>query len=534
MRTIVIASAALLLTARAAFAAGTPVVPAFVEETKDSGIGSVYTGEWQYMVGGGAAAFDCNGDGFGDVLIAGGGMPATFYVNKSVKGGQLKFAKQQSGLEFDAMTGAYPLDIDGDGIMDVVVLRVGENIVMRGKGDCRFTRANEAWGFAGGDGWSTAYAATWEQGNQWPTIAIGNYIDRTQELEPWGSCTPNVMQRPRPGGRGFAAPIELKPSHCPLSMLFTDWNNSGTPDLRMANDREYYEGGQEQLWQMRPGQPPRLYTKADGWAYLRIWGMGIAGYDLDGDGFQEYAITSMADNKLQTLKEPPQDGSPPRPTYKDVAWPKGVTAHRPFTGGDLKPSTAWHTDFQDVNNDGLADLFIAKGNVSEMPDFAMKDPNNLLVQGKDGKFIEMADKAGVASTGTSRGAALADFNLDGLIDMLVVNRNAPAQIWRNVTQGAGNWIEVKLREPGGNVNAIGAMVEVKTELGRQTREVVSGGGHVSGQSGWVHFGIGGARTAQVRVRWPGGDWSKPYAVNANQFAIFDRTAETATAWQPPR
>jgi enediyne biosynthesis protein E4 len=41
-----------------------------------------------------------------------------------------------------------------------------------------------------------------------------------------------------------------------------------------------------------------LYSKADGWRYLRIWGMGLAGYDLDGDGFQEYFHTSMADNKL--------------------------------------------------------------------------------------------------------------------------------------------------------------------------------------------------------------------------------------------
>jgi len=534
VKKIVLGFAAMLVLAGSARAGDTPVVPRFTEETQSSGIDSVYTGQWQYMVGGGVAAFDCNGDGFEDVLIAGGEKPATFYVNRSTRGGALKFEKQQSGLEFDAVTGAYPIDIDGDGIMDVVVLRVGENIVMKGKGNCQFTRANEDWGFAGGDGWSTAYAAEWEKGNSWPTIAIGNYIDRTQELEPWGSCTPNVLQRPKDGGKGFAPPTELKPSYCPLSMLFTDWNNSGTADLRVANDREYYEGGQEQMWQVRPGQPPKLYSKDDGWAYLRIWGMGLAGYDLDGDGYQEYAISSMADNKLQTLKDPPKDGSAPKPSFKDVAWPRGVTAHRPFEGSDLRPSTAWHVDFQDVNNDGLADLFIAKGNVSEMPDFAMSDPNNLLVQGKDGKFIEMADKAGVDSTATSRGAAFVDFNLDGLVDLLVVNRNSPAQVWRNVTQGAGNWIELRLTEPGTNVDAIGAMVEVKTDLGSQRREITSGGGHVSGQAGWVHFGIGAARNAQVRVRWPGEDWSKPYAVEANQFAVLDKSVPTATAWTPPR
>lgn len=512
--------------------------PRFVEETKSSGIATAYAGDWLYMVGGGAAVFDCNGDGFEDVYLAGGEKPAAFYLNLSLRGGNLKFEKRQSGLEFDAVTGAYPLDIDGDHIMDVAVLRVGENILMKGEGNCRFSRANEAWGFDGGDAWSTAYTAVWEQDAAWPTIAIGNYIDRNEELEPWGSCTPNWLHRPkelhRPEDRGFAPPIELTPSYCPLSMLFTDWSNSGRADLRVSNDREYYEGGQEQMWRIAAGEPPMLYAKKDGWRYLRIWGMGLAGYDLDGDGFQEYFHTSMADNKLQALANPPKDGSPPRPDYKDIAWAKGVTAHRPFMGSDLKPSTAWHTEFQDVNNDGLVDLFIAKGNVSEMPDFALKDPNNLLIQGIDGKFTEMADKAGIASTRTSRGGALADFNLDGLLDLLVVNRWENAQIWRNTTEAPGNALMLRLSQQGPNVNAIGAFIEVRTANGVQRREITSGGGHVSGQSGWIHFGIGTAVLAEVRVRWPGASWGLPMRLEAGSFATLVREAATPRPWSPAR
>jgi hypothetical protein len=317
-------------------------------------------------------------------------------------------------------------------------------------------------------------------------------------------------------------------------MLFTDWSNSGTADLRVSNDREYYEGGQEQMWRLPPGKPPTLYGKADGWRYLRIWGMGIAGYDLDGDGYQEYFLTSMADNKLQTLANLPPDGSAPKPAYKDVAWPRGVTAHRPFTGDDLRPSTAWHTEFQDVNNDGRVDLFVAKGNVSEMPDFAIEDPNNLLVQGADGKFTEMADKAGVASIAQARGGAVVDFNLDGLVDLLVVNRNSQAEIWRNTTANAGNWIEVRLKQPAPNLNAIGAMVEVKTDDGIQRREITSGGGHVSGHVGWIHFGIGTAPEAEIRIRWPGEGWSKAYRVTANSFADIGKMQDAAAPWQPPR
>ena len=103
--------------------------------------------------------FDCNGDGFADMLLAGGETPAKFYRNASTRGGALKFAAETSGLELDKVTGAYPLDIDSDGITDLVLLRVGENVVMRGLGGCKFERANEAWGFDGGDAWSTAFAA---------------------------------------------------------------------------------------------------------------------------------------------------------------------------------------------------------------------------------------------------------------------------------------------------------------------------------------------------------------------------------------
>src|SRR5690606_16390772 len=138
----------------------------------------------------------------------------------------------------------------------------------------------------------------------------------------------------------------LKPSFCPLSMLFTDWNRSGTPSLRVSNDREYYEGGQEQMWKIEPGSAPVLYTADEGWKYLRIWGMGIASYDLNSDGYPEYFLTSMADNKLQSLAAAPAEG-PAAPTYADIAFAKGVTAHRPYTGDDLRPSTAWHTQFED-------------------------------------------------------------------------------------------------------------------------------------------------------------------------------------------
>jgi enediyne biosynthesis protein E4 len=497
-------------------------VPKFVEETNSAGVDHTFAGQWEYMVGGGVAAFDCDSDGFSDMLLAGGERPSSFYRNASPRGGSLRFEKAVSGLEVDGVVGAYPLDVDSDGLTDLALLRVGENILMRGLGGCRFEPANEAWGFDGGDDWSTAFSATWEDGHTWPTLAVGNYLDRGEEAFPWGSCTPNWLHRPAgTEARRFTPPTSLLPSFCALSMLFTEWDRSGRPSLRVSNDREYYKGGQEQLWRLAPGSPPVLVGEAEGWKPLRIWGMGIAGQDLDADGYPEYFLTSMADNKLQKLANIPEKGAP-QPTYLDVAYAHGVTAHRPYAGGDLKPSTAWHAEFADVNNDGLADLFVAKGNVWAMPDFAAKDPNNLLVQRADGIFAETGEAAGVISFRAARGAALTDFNLDGLVDLVVVNRHKPAQLWRNATRDGGHWIQVRLQQPGSNRDAIGAWVELRRGGRLNRRELTVGGGHAGGQIGWLHFGLGEATEAEVRVIWPDGAAGGWQSVKAQTFYLVER------------
>ena len=300
--------------------------------------------------------------------------------------------------------------------------------------------------------------------------------------------------------------MPLTPSFCALSMLFTDWNRSGTPSLRVSNDREYYKGGQEQMWHLEPGKPPRLFTeKDDGWKRLRIWGMGIASADITLDGYPDYYLTSMADNKFQVLKDPAAG----KPDFADIALKSGITAHRPYTGGDLKPSTAWHPQFADVNNDGHLDLFVAKGNVAKMPDFAEKDPNNLLLGLPDGTFVEAGDRAGVASFGIARGAQVVDFNLDGLLDLVVVNRWEPAQLWRQTGPTGGNWVQVRLQQDGPNRDAIGSVIEIRRDDKVERHEIASGGGHVSGSVGWLHFGLGAAQAAELRVIWPDGiegDW----------------------------
>ena len=520
----------LLAALLAAFLAGEAMageVPRFVTETETSGIKHTYQGGYEFMVGAGVASFDRDTDGLPDLFFAGGEAKATLYRNKSQAGGALRFRPDSdAGLSLASVTGAYPLDIDGDGITDLAVLRIGENVLMRGMGGCKFERANEAWGFDGGNAWTTAFSATWEKGRDWPTLAFGNFMVPDTVIMGYGDCDANVLYRPR-GDGGYAAPLALEPGHCALSMLFSDWNRDGVPDLRVSNDKEFYRGGGEQLFPFTGPGTPKPYGGADGWQAVNIWGMGIASHDITCDGYPEYYLTNMVDNRFEVLA-----GGAAKPVFRDAAKVFGVAAAYPFVGGDKKPSTGWHAEFGDVNNDGRADLLVVKGNVETVGFVADADPNNLLIQQADGTFREGASEAGVVSFELGRSGALVDLNQDGRLDLVVNNRFAPVEVWRNAGQGIGNWLRLKLKMAGGNGAGVGGWVEVKTAQGVQRREVTVGGGHAGGQWGWLHFGLGAAENAEVRAQWPGGAWGPWMKVAANRFAIVEKGARRITVGNP--
>lgn len=460
-----------------------------------------YVGGWEHFVGGGVAALDCDGSGFPSLAVAGGAAPALLLRNVTAAPGAPPRFETAEFPDLTGVTGLWPLDIDGDGLLDLAVLRVGPNLLLRGLGACRFEDATEAWGFQPGDAWSTAFSAIWEPGLDRPTLAIGNYVDRANPDGPFFACDANELHRWDAKQGRYVAPIRLEPGFCALSMLISDWTRSGRPELRISNDRHYYvRGGSEQMWRLDALRP---LGPEDGWQEISLWGMGIASRDITGNGYPDVYLTSMADQLLQF-----NEGGG---ALRNAPFESGATAHRPWFGDDGRPSTGWHAEWSDVNNDGLADLFVAKGNVDQMPSNAMADPNNLLIGQPDGTFAEHADTAGVATTARARGAALVDLNRSGLPDLVVVNRRAPLEVWQNVTAGAGHWLQVLPRMAGPNAFAVGAWVEVETDAGTQRQEVTVGGGHGGGQAGPLHFGLGAAEAARLRILWPDGtasDWAE--------------------------
>lgn len=442
-----------------------------------------YAGGWEHFVGGGVAVLDCNGDALPDIFAAGGTSAAILLGNR----GSMTFDALPLP-EMTGVTGAWPLDADGDGHLDLMVLRVGENLLLRGDGACGFEPANAALGFEGGAQWSTSFSATWQENAL--VMAVGNYVDRDDPDGPFEACDENELHRWT--GKAFTASV-LSPGYCALSMLFAR-DATGQNRLRISNDRHYYvRDGSEQMYDLSLG---RFLGPEDGWETVKLWGMGIASRDITGDGRAEVMLTSMGDQLMQIAGE---DGF-----YAPAPYSLGTYAQRPHLGDDGRPSTGWHAEFGDLDNDGLSDLFIAKGNVDQMPGLAMQDPNSLLRQNPDGRFNEVSVPAGVATMERSRGAALADFDRDGRLDLIVSNRRAPLELYRNVSENTGAWVQIDLVSPPPNTRAIGALITVVTPARSQSQEITVGGGHGGGQSGPAHFGLGNADTAQVHVHWPDG------------------------------
>ena len=158
-----------------------------------------------------------------------------------------------------------------------------------------------------------------------------------------------------------------------------------------------------------------------------------------------------------------------------------------------------------------------------MPDYASRDPSDLFIGQADGTFKEAADAAGILNFDRGRGAALADFAMDGRLDLVELNYGQPVRIWHNLgTDAPANWIGIRLSEPGPNRDAVGAWIEVQVGKTTLRRELTVGGGHAGGELGWTHFGLGSATEVQVRIQWPDGEVGLWQTASANHFVLIDR------------
>jgi hypothetical protein len=173
----------------------------------------------------------------------------------------------------------------------------------------------------------------------------------------------------------------------------------------------------------------------------------------------------------------------------------------------------WGTGLADMDNDGWPDLFVASGTVypelaKHFPDrFPAMTPRLLFRNRGDGTFENVSEEAGpgITAVHNSRGVAFGDFDNDGDVDILIMNRNEAPSLLRNDVSTGNHWIKVRLVGTKSNRSAIGARVLARYNGKVQAQGVTSQTSYLSANDPRLHFGLGAAQWADFEVYWPSGD-----------------------------
>jgi hypothetical protein len=210
--------------------------------------------------------------------------------------------------------------------------------------------------------------------------------------------------------------------------------------------------------------------------------------------------------------------------FQDIADMEGV--------GQIALSViGWGTSFFDYNNDGLLDLFVVNGSTFQNE----KDPARLVPmqnhlfwnKGPDEGFFEVGAVSGTVfrELHVGRGAAFADFDNDGDVDVFVVNYSERPWLLRNDAPPQNRWLKVRVKGGKSNRSGFGARVEVQTESGTQYQEIGSQPSYISQNALEAHFGLGSAVQVQrLRVRFPSGTIRELTHVPSNQTVLVDESA----------
>jgi hypothetical protein len=489
--------------------------------------------------GNGAAFLDYDNDGEVDVLIVNG---STLEHHK--KGGDPMVALYRNvNGHFVDMTdaahlrkngwgmGACVADYNNDGFPDVYITAYGPNVLFRNNGDGTFTDVTASAG-VGDARWGTgcAFGDYDRDGNV--DLYVANYVSFDEKtVRPRGAndlcrymgadvfCGPvGLPGQPdvlyHNNGDGTFTDVTAKagirdPNYYGFGVIFSDLDNDGWPDIYVAND----------------SQPNLLFRNNRNGTFSEVGlssgtalneagraqsGMGVAIGDYDGNGLPDIFVTNFA-RDTNTL-------------YKNLGNMFFVDSTVSAGLGEISlPYLGWGTSLADLDNDGLPDIFVANGQVYPQVDglnvgqkyFQRKELYRNL---GNGKFEEIARASSDLLIGkSSRGAAVADFDDDGDLDILVININDRPSFYRNDGGNRNHWIGFRLEGTRSNRSAIGARVEIEAGGRRQISYVLSGGSYLSQNDLRVHFGLGDVtRVDRVRIRWPNGNTEERGPVEADR------------------
>ena len=473
-------------------------------------------------MGGGVALADIDNDGDldaylvqGGKLVAEGGHGNKLFINR----GDGYF--EESSDSGDAMDTGYGMgvaagDYDNDGDIDLYVTNYGPNVLLKNKGNGEFEDVSDVARVAD-EGWGTGAAFLDLDSDGDLDLFVVNYVNWSVSIEQdcfstatgWSLadyCWPTAYNAPardrlyRNNGDGTFTDVSDQAGldvafGNGLGVVGLDADNDGRTDVFVANDM-----GENQLWlnrgDLRFDDEALLLGCAVDEHGVPKSGMGVAAVDYDNDGDTDLLVVNLA---TQTDSFFRNNGT----FFEDATVSVGLAAA-------TKRYTRFGVALVDFNNDTRLDLYEANGAIGfsreTLNDRLYAEPDLLLRGLPDSRFKEVQLQGGTQTplVYTSRGMAVGDVDNDGGLDLLIVNRDGPANLLMNQVSNQGNWIRFRVLDRH-NRDAYAATVSADVGPMRVSRDVQAAGSYLASNDPRVHMGLGEETSVRnVSVRWTDG------------------------------